>query len=730
MSSPSQRLRSSRPVRVAGGSRLPWVAGGVLVLLLVLLALLQLRWLGEVAQADRQRVDAGVAAALHGLRLEVDREISRAWLGFRAPQDDRAFTPREVVALWQRWRETAPVPRLVGSLWLVTEAGPAGARRWNGRGWVPPGEAAATPFSAAQWAVIERDLSWGRRWGRGRGGDRSEHRDRSPGGLPFLHAELPGLVVPVDPLGSDGSAALAGSDDAAAPQRGVVVLFDRGYLVGDLLPALAERSLGPVLGGDVRLRVSTRREDGTPGDLIDTATDAATGTATGTATEAVTEARAPNGSARGGALPSGEARSAEPAAAEEPFPWQVPVFGLLPPDELLRLGLSTGALTEELPADGDQGAGRVAASSTGAGADRASAPASEPPSDGDTARRERRMAALASILGGPPGWLLEVRPAGGGLDSALGRARWGNAALSFGILLLLALAAGALAVSARRAQETARRQLEFTASVSHELRTPLAAIRSLAENLADGVVRDGAQARRYGEEINRQGERLSDMVEQVLALSALSANAGGRPRNLRPVDPARLVAEAVAESRAVVPDARVEVDLPASTGGTDTADGAGGLPEIVGDPTALRRALQNLVANALKHGGEPPWAAVRASVDRGEGTLRIGVTDRGPGIPAAERERIFEPFVRGQRAQEGQLPGTGLGLHLVRRTAAGHGGRVEVCSAPGEGSTFTLVLPLRSPFGGGPSGATAAATPGRTHGAGEPLDRAERETHQ
>jgi signal transduction histidine kinase len=73
--------------------------------------------------------------------------------------------------------------------------------------------------------------------------------------------------------------------------------------------------------------------------------------------------------------------------------------------------------------------------------------------------------------------------------------------------------------------------------------------------------------------------------------------------------------------------------------------------------------------------------------------VRVEVSDRGPGIPPGERERLFEPFFRGARAQERQLPGVGLGLHLVRRAAAAHGGRVEVRSAAGEGSTFALVLP-------------------------------------
>ena len=79
------RLRPRRDLQATRASRLPWLAGGFLVLLLVLLALLQLRWLGEVAQADRQRLDAGVHAALHGLRIDFDREISRTWLAFRQP---------------------------------------------------------------------------------------------------------------------------------------------------------------------------------------------------------------------------------------------------------------------------------------------------------------------------------------------------------------------------------------------------------------------------------------------------------------------------------------------------------------------------------------------------------------------------------------------------------------------------------------------------------------------
>src|SRR5688572_21059611 len=106
-------------------SRLPWIAGGFLVLLLVVLAVLQARWLHTVAAAERQRLDAAVETALTGLAGEVDREVSRAWLVFARPLPRGRTTPDDVAALWRRWRETAPAPELVESLLLVD---PDGAR--------------------------------------------------------------------------------------------------------------------------------------------------------------------------------------------------------------------------------------------------------------------------------------------------------------------------------------------------------------------------------------------------------------------------------------------------------------------------------------------------------------------------------------------------------------------------------------------------------------------------
>ncbi|HVS04085.1 MAG TPA: HAMP domain-containing sensor histidine kinase [Thermoanaerobaculia bacterium] len=572
------------------GSRLPGLAVGLLVLLLAGLAALQVHWLRQVVAADRQRLSTAAEAAIAALASEHDREVSRAWLAFQPLPRFGPVTGDELSALWARWAATAPHPDLVSSLLWVPGDGRAVLRLEEGR-WQPWG-GEPPQLSAPRRDVGSREP--GARGPRGRQPS-SRRRDRRPPLPSRLRADLPGLEVP---LGTAGH----GSEPA------LLVVFDRQYLAATLLPALVRRHLVPVLGEGLAVEVTERG--------------------------------------------SGSVVYATGATAGGPFDWQVPLFDLLPPEELARLAFAAGYL----PRDGGEAGQGVA-------------------------RLARRFAALAAFADTPAAWVLGVRPAAGSLEAAIAHTRRVHAALAFGILLLLALAAVALALTTRRAQQMARRQLEFTAAVSHELRTPLAAIRSLADNLADGLVREPAQARLYGEQIGRQGQRLTEMVEQVLALSA--EEAGRRPPERRAVDLAAVVREAVAEAAAAAPGADVETDLPPA------------LPPIQGDAAALRRAVHNLLGNALQHGGHPPWARVRIAAAPSAETVRLEVADRGPGIPAEERGRLFEPFFRGQRAQREQLPGAGLGLALVRRTAAAHGGRVEVVSAPGAGTTFALVLPVR-----------------------------------
>jgi signal transduction histidine kinase len=116
------------------------------------------------------------------------------------------------------------------------------------------------------------------------------------------------------------------------------------------------------------------------------------------------------------------------------------------------------------------------------------------------------------------------------------------------------------------------------------------------------------------------------------------------------------------------------------------------LPGVPGDPRMLRIAVDNLLSNAAKHAAGGHW--IRVSAESSGREVHIRVEDRGPGIEADEQASLFEPFCRGRAAEDAQIPGSGLGLSLIRGTAEAHGGRVTLDSAPGRGSAFTIHLPL------------------------------------
>ena len=132
-----------------------------------------------------------------------------------------------------------------------------------------------------------------------------------------------------------------------------------------------------------------------------------------------------------------------------------------------------------------------------------------------------------------PRWRLVVKHPSGSLEAAVNAARRRNLLISSSILAVLGASVGLLVLSTRRAQELARQQMEFVAAVSHELRTPLAVIRSAGDNLADGVVRDDEQIRKYGDLVRNEGRRLTEMVEQILEFAGIQS--GQRGFALRPV---------------------------------------------------------------------------------------------------------------------------------------------------------------------------------------------------
>jgi signal transduction histidine kinase len=302
--------------------------------------------------------------------------------------------------------------------------------------------------------------------------------------------------------------------------------------------------------------------------------------------------------------------------------------------------------------------------------------------------RPRRSGRLPGIrIFGPPdgerdgrGWRLVVKHREGSLAEAVARVRRRNLAVSLGILVLLAGTAALMVVATRRAERLARQQIEFVAGVSHELNTPLAAIRSAGENLADGVVKDPAQVRRYGALVASEGRRLSGMVAQVLEFAGIQS--GRRVYNLQPVAVEEVVDGALADSRWLLEQKEFRVDR----------EIASELPPVLGDAAALRRALHNLIENAVKYDGRERWIGIRAQA--GEGGVEVTVADRGAGIHKEDLPHLFEPFYRGREKAAGSVPGSGLGLSIVRHVVEAHRGRVSVeTGGPGRGSAFTIHLP-------------------------------------
>jgi signal transduction histidine kinase len=276
-------------------------------------------------------------------------------------------------------------------------------------------------------------------------------------------------------------------------------------------------------------------------------------------------------------------------------------------------------------------------------------------------------------------WLLRARYRSGSLEAIVARSRRWNLAIGAGVLGLLGTAFALVLAASQRHPRLARQQMEFVASVSHELRTPLAVICSAGENLADGVVADGAQVRTYGTLIQTEGRRLGDMVERVMEFAGISSGAAIRAR--ADVDVPRVIADAV---ESVGADAKAR-------GITVVVEADGVLPPITADADALRSAVQNVIGNAVKYSVDGGRIDVAARV-AGAG-VEIRVADRGLGIDADDLAHVLEPFYRGRRAVDAQIRGTGVGLSVVRHVIAAHHGTIAVDSRDGGGTVVTIVLP-------------------------------------
>lgn len=540
---------------------------------LVVLGTLQYRWIGQMADAERQRMRAGIEFAAHHYSDEFDHELTRMFFSFQiAPIE---VTPERLLHRYDEWAAAARDPHMVKAIYFVPpnqldtpqRIDPA-SRTVRPVPW-PATLATVRPLLAAEIAgghptrpIVPQAMAMIIPCGIPRAVMERHHQEMA------LLSGIQQKVMMLQPMPSSAF---------------MVIELDRGYITRVMLPDLTHRYFDTPEGRQYEVAV--------------TASDT------------------------GAVLYRSDDRSA-PFHAD----LVLPIFSVHP-------------LRRE-PFDGPM------------------------------------------LLAPPPaqaGWQFQVRYHAGPLEEVVGATRRRNLILTGGILAVLAGTVLALVAMLRGAERLRLQQLEFVAGVTHELNTPVAALSSAGQNLADGIVTEPSQVARYGTAIVKESRRLTEMIGQVLAYGGMQSR---RKLPYAPVDIAGVIEEAIAACRWMADEQSVVIET-----GVDR-----NLPFVDGDAASLARAVQNLLANAIRHGAAGKWVAIRASAD--DRVVVISVEDRGPGIAARDLPHLFEPFYRGRGAD--RVRGSGLGLTIVKQIAAAHGGSVAVDRRREGGAVFTLRLPARA----------------------------------
>jgi signal transduction histidine kinase len=575
------------------------IATAALLVLLAVLATLQYRWIGEVSEADRERMGRAAREAAAGVSFDFDSEVARLLHNFlfTSHTSDEPDPGRRLAQSARAWASTARFPEMLSGV-LLARPGSTGelelarvdpvSGTLDPATWPPPLDALRREIENAP-AIPFRPLAGPMP------GMIEARRERGPQWWPGIRLsdQVPALAI-VDIAGEP-----PGSGSAGPAEPWIVLVLNGEAIRARILPELVRRRFGENGEYDVAI---VRRAD--PSDVL-------------------YRSRA----------------DFSPASIERPDA------------EASLFAVRSGP---------------------------------EPPPEGARTRDDARAALHARVREGAPGpgrgaWILLASHRAGSLQAAVASIRRRNLAVGGGILALLAATAGALLTSVYRAHVLARQQVEFVAGLTHELRTPLAAIRSAGQNLADGVVSDPERVREYGGLLEREGRRLSRLIEDALA----HAGIGGSRAAARtgPVSIPDILEEAIAAC----------ASLAAEQGAIVEKEIAPDLPTGTGDREALRTLFENLVSNAIKYGG--PDGRVTVGARGAGGEIEVTVRDRGPGIARGELPRIFEPFYRGAGAASSNVPGSGLGLALVRRIAERHGWEIEVESEGGSGTVFRVTLP-------------------------------------
>jgi signal transduction histidine kinase len=616
----------------------------VLVGLVGWLAALEYHWLDQVSQADREQRRAWLQQHAGEFADDVDRELARIYGFLETAGESVQLGPNPAFAKgYEAWHDTARDPQILRAIYWAKRGDPSSTIAAYDPG---TGTFKAVPWPDALGPIAARVRPLAAVGNVGFVSALGVNPLASLNLLPDpLDASVPAVIVSrtrtslthIPPTGTSTVVAVTDSSELLIAQ------LDRGYLEGTFLPALAARYF--------------------PAQSVDPYR------------VAIVDAHNPTTAVMTANWPRETPIDLRHADATQPL-------------FMLRPELAPRVFNGPIIAQRVTG-GRLAGAGGRGGGGRASTATAGPSQSAfrlvvetDRAGPAPTTGSTVRMYGRPAGWQLVLQHASGSLDVAVTEARHRNLWLSFGLLAVLSAGIVLIVTNAQRSERLATQQMEFVATVSHELRTPLAVIRSAAQNLGAGVVADPARAQQYGELIEAEGRRLTDIVEQVLEFAGISGSA--RPQALMPVDVGTIAADVLTACAPLAAAAHVQIESNIATS----------LPAVLGDERALRSAIQNLVTNALKYGADGHWLGVSVQAGGRPGpAVEVTVADRGLGIDAEDRRHLFQPFYRGRRAMAAQARGNGLGLSLVKRIAEAHGGRIRVESALGAGATFHLTLP-------------------------------------
>ncbi len=275
---------------------------------------------------------------------------------------------------------------------------------------------------------------------------------------------------------------------------------------------------------------------------------------------------------------------------------------------------------------------------------------------------------------------LQLRYRDRSIEQEVRRLAIAKTALILFIDLMLLAGLALVFANVRRELRLSRLKSDFVANVSHELKTPLALIRLYAETLELARVPSEERKGQYYGVIHKESRRLTQLINNILDFSRIEA--GRKEYRLVPSDIGAVVRDVVESYRFAIEKLGFTVELELGEE----------LPPLQLDPEAMSQALINLLNNAVKY--SPERKAITVSVRHEGDRVLLSVLDRGIGIPRSEHRRIFEKFYRVETSLVHTTKGSGLGLALVQHITEAHGGHVELKSTPGEGSTFTLSLPV------------------------------------